>query len=775
MTFRIGWLSPLTPASGIGTFSHAVTGKLPATVDGETIDVTFLYSDHAVLHQALRRSIRMEDTDSFRSVLELFDLLIYNIGNNTEHHEVIFRLLRTHPGIVICHDYVYQHYLADRSMHNGRSFASFAALLMKFGDRETASYLARSRITSRLGKIRYSPWDSEVSAAQPMSEAILALGSALVVHSRFARSHAEKAFQGPILQLGMPHDQKPARYTREAQEAWARSVGGKANLHMVSFGHIQATKCIDLVIEALAASTTLRQGLRYTIAGFVGDWDYLQRLEGMVASARLGEVVRFETGVSEARLAELIGGADLFINLRRPNTEGSSASLIEQLDMGRPVVVLDSGCYGEMPPQAAVKLPVDAGPDEIQVALEELVASPERLPLIGRAGRAYARTWTCASYGERLVRFALQHRDLLRRRATLVGVSQCLYGDAEQSEDEAWIATLARARAAMRYLDRNVLMLDPELLMRFECDDLCDYVAQVIFGIFDDARLHRALSRFFVNRGGHAIYWDCARFSLIVDAVIVGDAGARERLAILGPCYDPEFWDVLESLPPASFANAAALVLLGRLPTEEELALATEREKGERRARRLILLQMLRHTTRGDDGISKLRRWLEEPAEHGFESDLPPIERGLECVVGTAHFREHADLSGFYPQEADHAWTRGARGFVGLRLGRDVLRVEVSVRNVNPDDEHPAVVALSTGTAEQAVEVKSSAPHLLALDIPRNLARADATTWLQLSTTRAGSPEGTADTRVLGVCLLTLKVVTGMRDEPRALADLSKP
>ena len=196
MTLRIGWLSPLTPASGIGTFSHAITSKLPTRVDGEEIDLTLLYPDHAVLHHGSRRSIRIEDTDSFRNVLELFDLLVYNIGNNTEHHELIFRLLRTHPGIVVCHDYVYQHYLADRSMHNGRSFASFAALLMKFGDGDTGPYLARSRITSRLGKVRYSPWDSDASALQPMSEAILDLGSALVVHSRFARKHAEKRFEG---------------------------------------------------------------------------------------------------------------------------------------------------------------------------------------------------------------------------------------------------------------------------------------------------------------------------------------------------------------------------------------------------------------------------------------------------------------------------------------------------------------------------------------------------------------------------------------------------
>ena len=772
MTLRIGWLSPLTPASGIGTFSHAITSKLPTRVDGEEIDLTLLYPDHAVLHHGSRRSIRIEDTDSFRNVLELFDLLVYNIGNNTEHHELIFRLLRTHPGIVVCHDYVYQHYLADRSMHNGRSFASFAALLMKFGDGDTGPYLARSRITSRLGKVRYSPWDSDASALQPMSEAILDLGSALVVHSRFARKHAEKRFEGPIVQLGMPHDQKPAKGSSDAFEAWTRGVAGKAFLNMVSFGHIQATKCIDLILEALAASKTLRQRVRYTIAGFVGDWDYFERLEDLVASMGLKEIVRFETGVSDARLVELAGDADLFINLRKPNTEGSSASLVEQLDTGRPVVVLDSGCYGEVPSDAAVKLPEDAGIDEIRAALEQLVARPERLPAIGRAGRAYAQTWTCVSYGERFVRFALEHRELLARRSGLIGIGERLRGEI-RVEDEAWIANLARARAALRYLDRNVLMLDPELLMGLGCDDLCTYVAQVIFGIFDDARLHRALSRFFVGREGRALYWDCVKFSLIAEAVFAGDEGARERLAILGPCYDPEFWSVLESLPAALHAMTAALMILGRQPTQDEIAIVDERNKGDGLAKRLVLLEFLRQTSDRDAGVAKLSRWLEQPLEHDLQSELPSIEEGLECIVGSARFREHADLSGFHPQETDHAWTRGARGFIGLRLGPDVLRVEVSVRNVNPDAEQPATVALSSGTSVVEVEVRTGAPHVLALDIPRHLARADATTWLQLSTTRAGSPAGSGDTRVLGVCFMTLKVVTGSPDEVLELADLS--
>ena len=766
MTLRVGWLSPLTPASGVGTFSHAVATCFPTCIGDEAIDLTLLYPDHPSLHYVHQRSIRIEDSDSFRNVLTLFDLLIYNIGNNTEHHETIFKLLRTHPGIIVCHDFVYQHYLAGRSMEAGRSFASYAALLMKFGDANAGPYLARSRITSRLGKIRYTPWDSDASSEQPMSEAILDLGSALVVHSNFSRKQAEKCFHGPILQLGMPHDQKQTQ-GEDTFEVWSQTVLTKNILDLVSFGHIQSTKCIDLVIEAIASSPILRKRVRYTIAGFVGDSDYLRSLEEMITAAKLGEIVRFETGVSDMRLLELMRDADVFVNLRRPNTEGASASLIEQLDSGRPVVVLDSGCYAEIPAQAAVKVPSDADADVIRAALERMAKNPARLPVIGGAGRSHARTWTCASYGRQLIEFALEHRDLLRRRGRIVGAGD-RPNSAVEISDKAWVERLAQARGAMRYFDRNVLVVDPQLIMSFGTNELCSYVAHVIFGIFDDPRLLRTLSRFFASRDVRSRYWACAKFSLIVDAVFADEERARERLSISGPSFDPEFWDVLEALPPKQYVSAATLAILGRSPTPEELALAGDIETSDGCTKRQALLGVLQHVADHlDAGVAKLKRWLEQPSDQHIGSELAAIDHDFDCCVGSSEFRKHADLSGFFPQESDHAWTQGARGFVGVRLGDKVQRIEMMVRHVAADAEQPALIQFSSGPITAEIEVETTEPCLLAYDVPPRLAGSDATTWFQLTTSRAGRPNGSLDHRELGVCLLQIRIVTAPCDEPR--------
>jgi len=757
MTYRIGWLSPLTPASGVGTFSHAVARQFPKSFEGEQIDLTMLHLGHRKLYQSRHRSIQIDDSDNFHQILTLFDLLIYNIGNNREHHELIFDLLRIHPGIIICHDYVYQHYLAERSVRSGRSFISYAALLLKHGDRGAEEYLKRSRITSRSGQIRYSPWDSDYSVMQPMSEAILDLGSALVVHSRFAERHVAKSFKGPILRLGMPHDQKARDGSEDESEFWSRLVTIKRSFHIVTFGHIQATKCIDLVLSAVAASKMLRRQLRYTIAGFVGDESYFNYLQAMVSTLALRDVVTFELNVSDARLADLMGEADIFVNLRKPNTEGSSASLIEQLDVGKPVVVLDSGCYAEISAGAAVKLPVDATSLDIQNALEKLIGRPEQIPVIGRAGREYARSWTCASYAESLVRFAYENRELLEERAREVGIRPSSRRDSAQVEGE-WTRNLARARASLRYLDRNMLALDPDLVMSKSPEELCAYVAHILFGIFNDGSLLRALARFFAGRDSRAAYWACVRFGVIADAVFGEDEGARHRLKIMNPVYEPEFWDVIEHFPAAQYFATATLLFESRLPEDGEFA-SSEIDDSDGFPKRLRLAEFVRALAPDTAGhLTQLKAWLEQPTEPSISRELPIIEGDFACMAGSAAFRAHTELSGFYALEPDHVWARGLRGFIGVRLGSRVSRVELLVNHIDASPDRPCIIGVTSGAVTQTVEVRSGDPEWICLDLPRSNAHPSGPAWLQLWTNRAARPSGSCDPRILGACLRHLRV-----------------
>ena len=130
---RIGWLSPLTPKSGVGTFSHALSQQFPSTFDGQELDLTLLFVANDTLYASDKRTIQAQGWEGFENVLSLFDVVVYNIGNNIAHHGVIFQLLRRVSGVVIFHDYVYQHYIADECLNRLSSPSSYAALLLKHG------------------------------------------------------------------------------------------------------------------------------------------------------------------------------------------------------------------------------------------------------------------------------------------------------------------------------------------------------------------------------------------------------------------------------------------------------------------------------------------------------------------------------------------------------------------------------------------------------------------------------------------------------------------
>src|SRR5665213_1487160 len=119
MTYRIGWLSPFTPASGVGTFSSAVTESFPESFRGEPLELTILHGPTETLYRSRHRQIQIRSSKDVYPFLDLFDLLVYNMGNNELHHGIIFDLMLIRPGIVILHDYVYQHYLVGRLGHLG--------------------------------------------------------------------------------------------------------------------------------------------------------------------------------------------------------------------------------------------------------------------------------------------------------------------------------------------------------------------------------------------------------------------------------------------------------------------------------------------------------------------------------------------------------------------------------------------------------------------------------------------------------------------------------
>lgn len=571
--------------------------------------------------------------------------------------------------MIVFHDYVYQHYLADQCVSRVKSVSSFGALLLKFGPRSALRTLRNSRITSRLERPIYSPWDTDYASQVPLSSPFAKMGSAAIVHSRYAEDEVRRHFSGPLLRLGMPFDQKPT-VSRQDGELWAERVAGATQFKALFFGHINPTKSLDLVLEAIADSEYLRGHLKLTIAGFAGSQDYLKRLTTLTAIHRLDSVVTFELNVSDSRLRDLSNSTDIFINLRFPNTEGASVSLVEQMIVGKPVLIYDTGCYADVPDDAALKVDVVGNTDEIRLTLEQALVDTGRLISIGQEARKHVSKLSCDDYVRQILDFVTQHRALLQDRTKLGSIQrvaaprESLTVKAEESE---WLGGLAEARLSFDFLDKGLAPVDPALIFGFTAVELAEYIAVSIIGAPTLDNLIQALVNYVKTVPRALAYWDIDYLRLLTAAIFDGSPNAFERLRHLAPVARLDLWHILSELPPKAFHRAACLMLTGH-PLDADSAAEVELGIEAGLPVQLLLAAqsgLMPDSPRIGSGFDDLS-WLHSmPIDVSVRLDVPASEGPIDL-----NDPSQVMLIGTYAQEETGVvWTRGRVSFIVCGAG----------------------------------------------------------------------------------------------------------
>lgn len=161
-------------------------------------------------------------------------------------------------------------------------------------------------------------------------------------------------------------------------------------MNVLTIGVVNSNKCVDRVIDAIARSPLLRAQVEYRVVGQV-EPGYRAALEARARDAGIGERVRLLGVVDDAALAREIDRSDVVCCLRKPVLEGASASAIEGLLSGRPVLVVDDGFYAELPDDAVIKVGKAAEVVEIAAELERLASMGDERLWLGRRAQAWAR------------------------------------------------------------------------------------------------------------------------------------------------------------------------------------------------------------------------------------------------------------------------------------------------------------------------------------------------------------------------------------------------
>lgn len=548
-TKRIAWLSPYGPRSDIGAFTRNL---LPHWAKGAPggFEAHLWVNENGPVYAADVPTFPLKSQANAPDLLSLYDFTLFNVGNNQENHLDIFSSLKTNPGVVILHDYVYQHFFAWECFEKARTPESYARLMGAYYGGDALGVVERSGICGPTPL--YAPWDSPHAQRFPLFEPIAGLASALVVHSEFAARAVSPKFDGPVLRLALPHDQKSSLSAAEIA-AWARHTEIKERLRYTCFGHISRAKLLDRVIEAFAASPLLRAKGELTIAGHPGDTGYVAELEGLILAHGLTGLVHIELAVSDERLRALKTETDVFVNIRSPNTEAGSGSLTEQLNTGRPLVVFDSGCYADLPDGAALKWRDLGDLGELIRALESLAKTPARRVAIGATGRDFVRKIGGAEYIAELKAFLLAEESWIKGLHSFAALRR------PARKLKAHAAKIDETRRMWRLLEADAFAWSPQPYVEWQSADAIA-LARTLLRPVDKAQFDRAAQR--LSAEGPIAFFEAVSGlrSILRDVALLEEQ--RDADLDGAPCHALPVWQLAATLEPAETSKAIHAGLL---------------------------------------------------------------------------------------------------------------------------------------------------------------------------------------------------------------------
>jgi len=215
-----------------------------------------------------------------------------------------------------------------------------------------------------------------------------------VAHAEFYVEELRAACAGPVCVI-------PLAYDATGAIPAAESNSDPSQFHVLTFGHINANRRVESVLRALAGSERLRSVARFRVVGLITD-EERRRLESTVAELGLTKV-EFTGPVSDEALRAEISSADAVCALRQPALEGASASAIETLRSGRPLIVTDAGFYRMLPDELVWKVRPDREVDDLRDRLEAIQFDRQAAMIRAAAAAAWAaRIFSAEAYVRKL-------------------------------------------------------------------------------------------------------------------------------------------------------------------------------------------------------------------------------------------------------------------------------------------------------------------------------------------------------------------------------------
>jgi glycosyltransferase involved in cell wall biosynthesis len=378
---KIAWFTPLgRSSSAISQYSACILEQLTRmeqvvvyVSDTDQADACWPVNADLVFLSQLQ-------PDRLPYELSSYDCLIYNLGNHFGYHGSIYEASRKHPGIVIVHDAVLQHFFGWYFLEYKRDEDAYVRHMAYAHGRE-GEELAKLYRAGREPPV----WDGPQAVHYDMAKLAVRRNYGIIVHSECAKRKLEPLATAPVRRINFP---EPALSRWFGRPSAARQHQATDVTQVLTFGMINRNKMVDMVIEAIGSSDYLRDHVVYTVLGVFESAEYRKSIEDLIRQYSLGEAVRLLGPQPDETLIESLQDADFCVNLRYPYLGESSWSLLEALYAGKPTVVWRHGYYDEFPDTVVKKV---ASREELTGALTSLCCSHETRQTMAEEAWCYAR------------------------------------------------------------------------------------------------------------------------------------------------------------------------------------------------------------------------------------------------------------------------------------------------------------------------------------------------------------------------------------------------
>lgn len=386
---KIAWFTPFNKKSAIGKYS-----KSAALALSKHADVDIFVFDTSDLHETSLQTIHY-DMNNVQPLLSDYDFCIYNMGDYSVYHGIIYNVMQQKKGIIISHDLCLHNFFRGYYFINLENPEEYVRIL-------TEMYGGRNARTILDAANNSSTWSNLNLLNYHMTEKLFPFSLGFVVHSNYHANILKNSFHSPICVVPLLYEND--FISNNISTGFYKHDSSKINL--LTVGNVNPNKRVHATIEAIGNNSKLRKSARLTCIGALDNEPYAEQLRKQIKEMQIDENVELLGFVDDCQLATYYANADVVINLRFPAYEGGSASLLEQMQLGKIVIVSDTGVYSEIPDDCIIKINPHNETKELKRALLDVLKNPMKYKQFGKNAKSYAENnFTSDIYGKKLYDF----------------------------------------------------------------------------------------------------------------------------------------------------------------------------------------------------------------------------------------------------------------------------------------------------------------------------------------------------------------------------------